>query len=292
MGCLLRGARLAAGTLARVRDRLRNRTRIAEVGTVYDATPTPRKPADILPATEEERGEAAAGPVSANKWLVASVVDDAASVVGRIVDEAQRRDPEHQRSRVALVDGNNHQIDRIGCRGPHAQRVGERRHRLHPRAGVLVEGGMVLPRRRRPHRRGVGAPPRLRGPRREAHPGGRGDPACRHDGRARPRQTGRRRCLRHLPDQQVPAPGLPDHAGPRLADRHRGHRRRLPPPGQGPDGPHRRPLGTERCGGHPYKLRALRSNSDFEDYWQYHLLQKRQRVHQSRYTGHVIPQAA
>jgi hypothetical protein len=125
----------------------RNRKRIAEVGTVYNATPTPCKPADILPTTEEERGEAAAGPVSANKWLVASVVDDAASVVGRIFDEAQRRDPEHQRSRVALVDGNNHQIDRT-CRGSHAQRVGERRHRLQPRAGVLVEGGMVLPRRR------------------------------------------------------------------------------------------------------------------------------------------------
>src|SRR5664280_1693103 len=40
---------------------------------------------------------------------------DAASVVGRIFDEAERRDPEHQRTWVALVDGNNHQIDRIGA---------------------------------------------------------------------------------------------------------------------------------------------------------------------------------
>jgi hypothetical protein len=39
------------------------------------------------------------------------------------------------------------------------------------------------------------------------------------------------------------------------------------------------------------KLRALRSNSDFEDYWQYHLLQERHRVHQSRYAGRH-PQAA
>src|SRR5674536_370761 len=93
----------------------RNRKRMAEVGTVYDATPTPRTPADILPATEEERREAAAGPVPANKWLMASVVEDAASVVGRIFDEAERRDPEHQRTWVALVDGNNHQIDRIGA---------------------------------------------------------------------------------------------------------------------------------------------------------------------------------
>src|SRR5664280_1653492 len=33
--------------------------------------------------------------------------------------------------------------------------------RPHPRAGVPVEGGLVLPRRRRPRRRGMGAPPRL-----------------------------------------------------------------------------------------------------------------------------------
>ena len=40
------------------------------------------------------------------------------------------------------------------------------------------------------------------------------------------------------------------------------------------------------------RLRALRSNSDFEDYWRYHLAQERHRVHQSRYAGHVIPHAA
>jgi len=47
------------------------------------------------------------------------------------------------------------------CRGSRAQGVGARRHRPHPRAGVPVEGGLVLPRRRRPRRRGMGAPPRL-----------------------------------------------------------------------------------------------------------------------------------
>src|SRR5664280_420031 len=113
-------AAAAAKTSPKLATRLskgekRNRKRMAEVGTVYDATPTPRTPADILPATEEERREAAAGPVPANKWLMASVVEDAASVVGRIFDEAERRDPEHQRTWVALVDGNNHQIDRIGA---------------------------------------------------------------------------------------------------------------------------------------------------------------------------------
>jgi hypothetical protein len=52
-------------------------------------------------------------PAARNKWLVASVVEDAAAVVSRIFDEAERRDPGHQRAWVVLVDGNNHQIDRI-----------------------------------------------------------------------------------------------------------------------------------------------------------------------------------
>ena len=61
-------AAAAATTSPKLATRLskgekRNRKRMAEVGTVYDATPTPRTPADILPATEQERREAVAGPV-------------------------------------------------------------------------------------------------------------------------------------------------------------------------------------------------------------------------------------
>ena len=40
------------------------------------------------------------------------------------------------------------------------------------------------------------------------------------------------------------------------------------------------------------KLRALRTNGDFDDYWTFHLAQQRRRVHQSRYTNNSIPQAA
>ena len=91
----------------------RNRKRMAEVGTVYDASPAPRTLADILPATDDHRAHAAPGPVTNNKWLTASVACDAAQVVGQIFAEAERRDPDHARTWVALVDGNNHQIDRI-----------------------------------------------------------------------------------------------------------------------------------------------------------------------------------
>jgi hypothetical protein len=40
------------------------------------------------------------------------------------------------------------------------------------------------------------------------------------------------------------------------------------------------------------KLRAIHSNGDFDDYWTYHLAQERHRVHETRYTQNVIPQAA
>jgi hypothetical protein len=90
----------------------RNRKRMAEVGGVYDATPAPRTPVDVL-ARSEKDGEVAPGPVADNKWLVASVVEDAASVVSLLFDEAERRDRGHQRTWVALVDGNKHQIERI-----------------------------------------------------------------------------------------------------------------------------------------------------------------------------------
>jgi hypothetical protein len=40
------------------------------------------------------------------------------------------------------------------------------------------------------------------------------------------------------------------------------------------------------------KLRALRSNGDFDEYWHYHLSEERQRVHQAHYLNNTIPRAA
>jgi hypothetical protein len=50
---------------------------MAEVGTVYDDTPA-ADPTDILPGTDGGRRDAAPGPSITKKWLVASVVADAA----------------------------------------------------------------------------------------------------------------------------------------------------------------------------------------------------------------------
>ena len=40
------------------------------------------------------------------------------------------------------------------------------------------------------------------------------------------------------------------------------------------------------------KLRAVRANHDFDQYWRYHLERERQRVHESRFLNSVIPAAA
>ncbi len=87
-----------------------NRKRIAEVGAVYDVEPVPRTPAEVLAPAKDKTQKP---PKAKRKWLTASVVEDAATVIADIFDEACRRDGEHQRTWVALVDGNNHQIDRI-----------------------------------------------------------------------------------------------------------------------------------------------------------------------------------
>lgn len=39
------------------------------------------------------------------------------------------------------------------------------------------------------------------------------------------------------------------------------------------------------------KLRALRTNSDFDEYFAFHLAREHQRVHATRYANGVIPHA-
>lgn len=89
----------------------RNRKRMAEVGAVYDVTPIVRAPSDII--SHDDGTDKASAPKARNKWLTASVVHDAAVVISEVFDQAERRDPAHRRPWVALVDGARHQIERI-----------------------------------------------------------------------------------------------------------------------------------------------------------------------------------
>jgi len=82
---------------------------MATVGAVYDLETEPRTAIDVLAQDSDKPTP----PRAKAKWLTASVAQDAANVVSSVFDEAERRDPMHQRQWVALIDGNNHQIDRI-----------------------------------------------------------------------------------------------------------------------------------------------------------------------------------
>lgn len=88
-----------------------NRKRMAEVGAVYSVTPVARSAADVM--AHRGDGPPKEAPRATDKWLTASVVDDAASVIAQVFDEAERRDRDHRHDWVALVDGNRHQIMRI-----------------------------------------------------------------------------------------------------------------------------------------------------------------------------------
>jgi hypothetical protein len=115
----LRPATAKAATSRKLATRLskgeqRHRKRLAEVGCVYDCAPIPRTPGEVLPAPDQPHPPGRTGPRARGKWLVASVTVDAARVIGQVFDEAERRDPDQHRTWVALVDGNNHQLARVG----------------------------------------------------------------------------------------------------------------------------------------------------------------------------------
>ncbi|MCA1704206.1 MAG: ISKra4 family transposase, partial [Actinobacteria bacterium] len=107
-------AHAAARTTPKLATRLsrgekRHRKPMAEVGSVYDATPAPRAPADILAPPDRHR-PGPVGPATHGKWLTASITAGAGEVIGQVFDEADRRDPHHDRRWIVLVDGNAHQI--------------------------------------------------------------------------------------------------------------------------------------------------------------------------------------
>ena len=294
-------AKAAASATTKLSTRLskgekRNRKRLAEVGAVYDADPVVRTPADILArgADGEHRPRATGqAPAATNKWLTASVTDDAATVVGRLFDEADRRDPTHARTWIALVDGNNHQIDRIQAeatqRGVEVTILCDFIHVLEylwKAAWSFHAGG-------RPRRRRVGAATK-RSPSCRARPP-ESPPAIRRAATRQgldPPKRARRRRLRQLPDQQGATTWTTrprSHNGwPIATGVIEGACRHLVKDRMDITGARWGLPGAEAI----LKLRALRSNGDFDTYWRYHLAQERRRVHESRYLNGHIPQAA
>jgi hypothetical protein len=113
-------AKAAAACKSKLATRLspgekNGRKRMAELAGVYDAAPAPRTPEDIItpPGKNKDSKERSRGPEAAGKWLTASVTGDIPAVIAVAFGEAERRDPRHRRPWIALVDGNNAQIEAI-----------------------------------------------------------------------------------------------------------------------------------------------------------------------------------
>jgi hypothetical protein len=267
----------------------RNRKRLAEVGAVYDVTPVPRRPADVM-ARQDAHGPPSPAPVAAAKWVTASVVDDAAEVVAAVFDEADRRDPHHKRRWVALVDGNNHQIDRIraeaAARGVAVTIVVDFIHVLEYLWGAVwsffAEGDPAAEAWVRDRALAV-----LEGQAREVAAGIRRRATAAKLAKAKRQKADN--CARYLANKadHLDYPTALASGWPIATGVIEGACRHLVKDRMDITGARWGLDGAEAV----LKLRALRANGDFDDYWRFHLAQEHQRIHQTRYADGIIPVA-
>ena len=268
-------------------EQRQGRKRMAEIGAVYDAKPAPRTVADILASTAPEGHQPTPGPVAANKWLCASIVTTPAAVIGRVFDEAERRDPKHRRTWVALVDGANHQIDRIRFearkRNVNVTIVIDFVHVLEylwTAAGCLF--GDLDP----THWVHLQATRVLQGHARKVAGTIRRTATARLDSaRRKPADEAANYLTSKSPYLDYPTAltqGWPIATG--IVE---GACRHLVKDRMDITGARWGLAGAEAI----LKLRALKANGDFDAYWHYHLTQEQHHVHQARYLNHIIPTA-
>ena len=268
----------------------RNRKRMAEVGAVYDVAPVPRTPHQVM-ASKGGEDPPPEVPKAKNKWLTASVVEDAAKVVGRLFDEAERRDPQHKRRRVALVDGNNHQIDRIGAeakaRGLDVTIVVDLVHVLEYLWAAawcfFAEGDTAAEGWIRDRALSV-----LEGRAREVASGIYRRATA--EGLATSKRKKADEAARYLKNKApyLDYPAALAAGWPIATGVIEGAVRHVVRDRMDVTGARWSVDGAEAV----LKLRAVRSNGDWDAYWHHHLAEERKRVHESRYAGGVIPLAA
>ena len=85
--------------------------RMAETGCVFDVAPgQPRTPEQVMrpdPGTAQDR------PRAGNRWYACDITAGRDVTIGKVFDQADRRDPGHARTWIALVDGDIHQLGLI-----------------------------------------------------------------------------------------------------------------------------------------------------------------------------------
>jgi hypothetical protein len=266
----------------------RNRKRMAEVGAVYDLTPRVRTPADVLAGSHEQQAPA---PTATNKWLTASVADTAATVLSEVFDEAERRDPTHTRTWVALVDGNNHQIDRINAEATarnvtltilidfiHVlEYLWRAAWNFHPEADPAAENWVKDKALAILNGQASTVAAAIRG-------------KATRLGLPPAQRANADRCADYLLNKRgyLDYPTALNNGWPIATGVIEGACRHLVKDRMDITGARWGLPGAEAI----LKLRAVRANDDFPSYWAYHLAQERRRVHESRYANGTIPRAA
>jgi hypothetical protein len=89
----------------------KDRKRMAQVASVCNRGEHVRTPEEIVGVTPRVTGKKGKDPIPQNKRTWASLAREPAEVIGEMFMEAHARDPEHQKMWVALVDGNKKQLE-------------------------------------------------------------------------------------------------------------------------------------------------------------------------------------
>jgi hypothetical protein len=224
--------------------------RMAETGAVFDSLPPDgpaRTPGDIMlrPAGQPPRT-----PRAVSKWYTCGITAGCAEVIALVFAEADRRDPARERDWLALVDGNAHQISCFQAEAAKRDKditilidfihvieyLWKAALAFTPPGDTRATEGQVtawgldiLAGNSRGVAAGIAAMAAADPPR----PGGEHDKNIR----------------------KATLPGLPGGTRERLADRHRGHRGRLPAHHRRPPRHHRSPLEPARRPGHALDAR-------------------------------------
>ena len=269
----------------------RNRKRMSTVAAVYAVAPHVRTPAQMLAVLARE-AEAEAKPSRRprpqHKRVWASLAQSPREVLAEAFREATARDPQHHRHWVAVVDGNETQLDLLAelaeQHGVHLTIVLDIFHVLEYlwKAGhaVAAEASTALEQWVL-HRLGRVLEGRARfvaaGMRRSA---------------TKRRLTKRQRepidrCANYLLKYQeylaydrYLAAGLPIGSG--VIE---GACRHLVKDRLGLTGARWRLRGAEAV----LRLRALRTSGDFDEYWKFHEAQEYERTHRQRYADRQVP---
>ena len=265
-----------------------NRKRMAEVGAVYDCTPVSRGAFDILARSPQEKERAIEGPRARSKWLTASVVQDAREVIAALFDEALRRDPDRRRPWLVLVDGLNHQIECIEAeaakRGVHVPILVDFIHVLEylwKAAWCFFEEGdpeaedWV-------HRHAFTI---LQGRSSDVAGAIRRKATCLE--LPQEQRANANKCANYLIAKRpyLDYPTALERGWPIATGVIEGACRHLVKDRMDITGARWGLDGAEAV----LKLRALRTNGDFDDYWRFHLNREQQRVHLSRYETKPTP---